>query len=409
MTDRNRSFQVELSRQLKKTSCFKTREIEALETIMSMLIGCSSFSLNQVAKRSLQKFGRNFLAKCLMKYAYVQRKVVHQAFTDMASSFQKNSTILVILDDTLVKKCGKKILRSYKWFDHTIGRMVQGLCVVNVAIVVNDQLLFIIPWILRRRDKTSGTRSSAKKEQDAKILAGINMIQTFFDWFAEIGVPEKHLVIEADAWYGNKTMQEFIKQTKANFRIDGRKNYSVQVPDHSAIKARRQKRRGRKRTKFVTYVSLEQYMGNSSKWQSFTDPETQERVRYKRATATLKTAGRVTVYAFHRESQPSPKYIMTRAFRKNRATHQTVYSQYRLRWRIEEAHRDLKQQFGLTKCQARNGWVVHGFIGLVYLGYSLWKHLSFLAYQRTATPFKCPSWSFTFFRDQIFSEVLACG
>lgn len=376
---------------------------------MSMLIGCNSFSLNQVAKRSPQRFGRNFLAKCLMKYAYVQREIAHQAFRDMARELQKAAKILVILDDTLVKKGGKKILGSYKWFDHTIGRMVQGFCIVNVAVVLNEQLLFIIPWVLRRRDKANGTRSTAKKEQDAKTLAAIEMIQTFINWFAEIGVPERHLVIEADAWYGNKTMQGFIKQTKSDFRIDGRKNYSVQIPDHTAIKTRGQKRRGRRRKKFVTYVPLEQYMGNSSVWKFFTDPETQERVYYKIATVTLKTAGRVTIYAFKREFQPSPKYIMTRAFRKHRPTPQAVYFQYQLRWRIEEAHRDLKQQFGLTKCQARNGWVVQGFIGLVYLGYSLWKHLSFLTFQLTATTFKCPSWSFMFFRDQLFSEALACG
>lgn len=374
-----------------------------------MLIGCHSFSLNQVAKRSPKKFGRNFLAKCLMKYAYVQREIAHRAFTDMGNQLRKRRKKLIIFDDTLVKKCGKKIWWSFKWYDHTIRRQAQGFCIVNVAVVVDGQLQFIIPWVLRKQVKPSYRLGSAKKEQDAKTLAAIDMIQILIGWFDEIGVSEKQLVIIADAWYGNKMMLAFIKQTACDFRVDCRKNYSVQIPDQRAIKAREQHKRGRKRTKFVTYKSLEQYLWNSSFWDYFTDPETQERVYYKISTVTLKAAGRVTIYAFKCVNQSSPKVIMVRAFRHSRPTPQTVYIQYKLRWRIEEAHRDLKQQFGLRKCQARDGWVVQGFIGLGYLGYSLWKHLSFLAFHFTATTFKCPSWAQTFHQAQIVSEGLASG
>lgn len=409
MTDRNQSFQVEMRTWLKKSCYFHKREIDALTTIMSMLIGSSTFSLNQVAKRSPERFGRNFLAKCLMKYAYVQREIAHRAFTDMGNHLRKRGKKLVVLDDTLVKKCGKKIWWSFKWYDHTIQRQVQGFCIVNVSVVVDGQLQFIIPWILRKKVKPSYRRGSAKKEQDTKTLAAIEMIQIIISWFGEMGVSDKQLVIVADAWYGNKTMQAFIKQTACNFRIDCRKNYSVQVPNQKAIKARGQHKRGRKRTKFVAYKPLEQYMGNSFLWDYFTDSETQERVYYKISTVTLKSAGRVTIYAFKSVKQSSPKFIMVRAFRQARPTPQTVYFQYKLRWRIEEAHRDLKQQFGLRKCQARDGWVVQGFIGLVYLGYSLWKHLSFSAFQLTATSFKCPSWAQTFHYNQIVSEVLANG
>lgn len=409
MTDRNQSFHGELRVWLKKTSCFTPREIEALVTILGMLIGSPVFSLNQVAKRAPQKFGRNFLTKCLMKYAYVQREIARRAFTDMSSQLKQRGKKLVVLDDTLVKKCGKKIRGSFKWYDHTIRRQVQGFCIVNVAVVVDAHLLFIIPWILWKQGKPNRQRISANKEQDAKTLAAIEMIQTIIGWFVEIEVPEKHLVVIADAWYGNKTMQAFIKQTGSDCRIDCRKNYSVQVPNPSAIKARGQQKRGRKRTKFVSYKPLEQYMGNSSLWDYFTDPKTQERVSYKIATVTLKAAGRVTIYAFKWVNQSSPKFIMVRAFRKSRPTPQTVYFQYKLRWRIEEAHRDLKQQFGLRKCQARDGWVVQGFIGLVYLGYSLWKRLSFLASQLATIPLKCPSWAQAFHQGQIVAEMLAGG
>ncbi|MHA2246716.1 MAG: transposase [Candidatus Hodarchaeales archaeon] len=87
-------------------------------------------------------------------------------------------------------------------------------------------------------------------------------------------------------------------------------------------------------------------------------------------------------------------------------TPQTVYRKYQSRWRIEEAHRDLKQQFGLPKCQSHQAWVVSGFIGLVYLGYSLWKIEKWKALQREVEPLKCPSWATEFSREQIYPEIL---
>ncbi len=174
----------------------------------------------------------------------MSREIARRVFTDMGNYLKRRGKKLVILDDTLVKKCGKKIWWSFKWYDHTIRRLVQGFCIVNLAVVVDGQLQFIIPWILPKQMKPSYRRGSAKKEQDAKTLAAIEMIQIIIGWFGEIGVSEKHLVIMADAWYGNKTMQAFIKQTACDFRIDCRKNYSVQVPNHRAIKARGQHKRG---------------------------------------------------------------------------------------------------------------------------------------------------------------------
>ncbi len=82
-----------------------------------------------------------------------------------------------------------------------------------------------------------------------------------------------------------------------------------------------------------------------------------------------------------------------------------MYRQYQARWRIEEAHRDLKQQFGLPKCQARQAWVVSGFIGLVYFGYSLWKSEGWTQCQAELAPLKCPSWAEEFHREQIYQEV----
>jgi hypothetical protein len=110
-------------------------------------------------------------------------------------------------------------------------------------------------------------------------------------------------------------MQTFMKQSNADFRLDARSNLSVQCPDHKAIQSRGKRRRGRKRQRFVRYVPLKQFLGNSFHWYFFTDPTSGKRVFYRKVTLTLKTAGRVTVHAFHREFLATPKLILSRAFR----------------------------------------------------------------------------------------------
>ncbi|MHA1225692.1 MAG: transposase, partial [Candidatus Hodarchaeales archaeon] len=311
------------------------------------------------------------------------------------------------LDDTLVKKCGRHIQGLYRWFDHTCGRVQTSLCLVNVSIVVKDQLIFVLPWILRKTLQGQQKKGKQNKEQDAKTMVAIEMVQTFISWLREVNIDENKILVMADAWYANKTMQNFLKKTRANFRFDARSNLSVQIPDHKAIQSRRKKRRGRKRRKFVRYVPLKHFMGSPAKWHYFTDPISKERVFYKKATLTLKAAGRVTVYAFKRESMTRPKFILTRASYVKSTTARYVYQQYQSRWRIEEAHRDLKQQFGLPKCQARQAWVVAGFVALVFFGYTLWKSTSWTCPQASSMFLKCPSWAETFHHEQIYHDLAA--
>jgi hypothetical protein len=407
MKTTRQAFQATLRSQLFKTSAFSSREITALIAILTATIGSPSFSLNKVAKRATPSFSRNFLATCLMKYAYMQRKVVSQWLNEILVQLPRQATVLLAVDDTLVRKCGKHIQGAYAWFDHTSGRVQTSLCLVNVSLIIDEQLIFVLPWLLYKSQLTQMRRIKRVKEQDAKTLAAIEMLRNLFSSLERGGIQQTQIVVVADAWYANQTMQRFIKQTDVNFRLDARSNLSVQSPDHKAIQTRTQRRRGRKRRKFVRYVPLKQFMTTSTHWKFFTDPTTGERVFYRTATLTLKTGGRVTCYAFHRESMARPKFILTRALRIKIVTPQRVYREYQSRWRIEEAHRDLKQQFGLGKCQARQAWVVSGFIALIYFGYCVWKTTQWMHPQTELDLSKCPSWAEVFHREQIFQEVLA--
>ena len=89
------------------------------------------------------------------------------------------------------------------------------------------------------------------------------------------------------------------------------------------------------------------------------------------AIVTLKLGGRVRVFRFWREGCQEPQFLLTPATYTSQPAPKTVYREYSWRWRIEEAHRDLKQQFGLGKCRNRADAVVLGFVGLVYSWYTL--------------------------------------
>ncbi|MHA1450280.1 MAG: hypothetical protein ACTSP4_12755, partial [Candidatus Hodarchaeales archaeon] len=62
----------------------------------------------------------------------------------------------------------------------------------------------------------------------------------------------------------------------------------------------------------------------------------------------------------------------------------TVYRDYYHRWPIEEAHRDLKQQFGLGSFKNRASEQALAFIRFIYTGYSMFCWARFRQLQRNS-------------------------
>lgn len=396
MTSIHETFQEELRTQLEKASVMNNREIACLVTFFSCLIDNPSFSLKKTQETAKEGFSRQFCAKVLVKYTFVQRIVTKALFTTIISQISKRRTILFTLDDTVVFKCGKHIEGTSRWYDHSKGRTVNGFSLVTLGLVVDGQLVFVLPWIVQKDKKQYKKAGLRSKEQDMKTVAAIELIDEVVDWLIDLNFVKRKIVITADSWYSNKNMMNFLRQKGIKCLMDIRSNLSVQVPDHGAIKKKGEKRRGRKRRRFVRFRSIKDYVGNWTSWSSFTEKDTKKRIYYRTVTVTLKTLGRVTVYTYKHELFNKMKFIVTFIKHKRPPTALTVFYRYRLRWRIEEAHRDLKQQFGLGKYQARRMWLISGFIGFIFFGYSFWKHRQFLENKTSTKPVKCPSWSFDF-------------
>ncbi len=254
-----------------------------------------------------------------------------------------------------------------------MSRQIQSICLVNLAIVVEGHLVMILPWILVNKSKKTKKKKTKGKEQDAKTKIAIKMLNQIILWLDEFQVTRNRIAVEADSWFSSKPMLDFVRQMGVIYRIDGKKNYGVQVPDKEAIKKAKSQKRGRKRTKFVKYTPLKEYLGSSNSWAFFTNKLTKEQIRYRSAIVSLKTGGRTKIYAFKRKGAKNAKFILTNAKKNRPPTPETVYRDYLYRWRIEEAHRDLKQQFGLEKAQNRHEKVVNGFIHFIAMMYSIWK------------------------------------
>ena len=390
---------------LQKSSYFTKRDINALWAILSTLIGSARFSLLKVSQRFGRKVGRNSLANVLKKYAYVQELLLQQILTEIIDQLGKNTKYHVIVDDTLIAKAGKHIFKAFKWYDHTNGRQINAICLVTLSIVVDNQIVFVMPWLLKKSTKNKRNNSSSRKEQDLKTKAAMEMIKFVIECLLEQGVSKNKIHVEADSWFSSCTMRGFLSNLGVKYRLDGKSSYTVQVPDHEAIRLAKTQRRGRKRSRFVKYVKIRVFVGNPSAWPTYYVKDRDMRISYKQVEVTLKSGGKSLIYVYWHESWKNLRIILTQVIRKRKPTAKNVYQDYKRRWWIEVAHQELKQQFGINKSKNRDPWVVTGFIGLVSMSYSLFKFKGLCYTKRSGKSLPCPTWAEQFHIQSINSLV----
>lgn len=404
MTFKSTPLHDELKFILEKSSYFTKRQMDAFWHIIRCLIGSSSFSLKKVIKRIKSKFSRNFLALVLKKFAYVQEKIFKLLFEKITKNITLRDKISFILDDTLVKKRGKKIFGSLIWYDHSSGHVTQSMCLVNIGITINGELIIVLPFLLRTENLEKSKSQSKYKSQDPKTIAGMELISQCILYLEEFNISKNQVLILVDSWFCTKAFKEFLIEHELNFRMDSRYNLNVQQPDIKAINDRKIIKRGRKRKKWIKYTGLKDYFESIHKIFSFKEKKHGDSIKAKRANITLKTHGRVLIYAFYSNKYQNPKFIMTRCQTKSPPSPKTIYHEYLIRWEIETAHRELKQQFGIGKSQNRDSWVVMGFIGFINFSYSLFKYLSSKLNKTSKIKIKCPSWAEEFHMKQIIDD-----
>ena len=243
--------------------------------------------------------------------------------------------------------------------------------------------------------------------QDPKTIAGMELILLCNSYLEEFIVSKKQVLILVDSWYCTKAFKQFLNELGLRYRMDSKFNLNVQQPDHVAISNRNIIKRGRKRKYWKKYTRLNNYFESCQKIWYFKNKKDRKSIQAKRANVTLKTHGRVLIYAFYSPQYEEPKFIMVKSQTKRPPAPKTIYHEYLVRWEIEQAHRELKQQFGLGKSQNREPWVVMGFIGLVNFGYSVYKFLSSAVNGNSKLSLKCPTFAEEFQKEQIIIDYLS--
>ncbi len=356
-------------------TAFSSAQIEMILLVVKELVGDPRFSVKRVAKKSNGKFTRKDITQTIKHYGRYQQEVREALVLETVKGLHRNKRLILSVDDTLVKKRGKTIHGTSRWYDHCLKTSYTAFCIVDLALIAGGKVILVLPWLVVKEetaaDKTINKKTRKNQEQNIKSRLALQLLERIIPVLIGAKWRPKRIQITMDSWFSSKPVLDRMRKRSWNYRIDGKKNYQVQEVDHDRVNSRGKPKRGPPYKHFVKYVPLEQRFGDPSSWHSFTCPFTGRTVRYKARTVTLKTGGRVRVYAYQREGCKNPRYILTNAIYKHPPSEEIIYRDYYHRWPIEEAHRDLKQQFGLGSFQQRKEELVDAFIQLVYTGYSV--------------------------------------
>jgi SRSO17 transposase len=246
-----------------------------------------------------------------------------------------NCNGIMIIDDTIVEKYGKKISGVGKLYDHAKGRFVNGHCIVSMY-YADEKTNYAIDYGLYLKKGSEGFRT--KIEIAGELVTKYNSL-----------IPAQTLVW--DSWYTCKQLVDSVEETGKRWIGACRSNLLVWVD-------------GR-------YVSIE-------KWVAAIPEKNFQKIKldgrdlmiYSKSLY-IKSLGcekRVIVSVCRdKNGHYSRLYLLT-----NRTDSTTnVISDYILRWKIESFHKDAKQHLGLGRAQVRNVEGIRRHWYLVFLAHSL--------------------------------------
>jgi hypothetical protein len=140
---------------------------------------------------------------------------------------------------------------------------------------------------------------------------------------------------------------------------------------------------------FSRWMRVEEYFGKYKKERYFTSEG--RRVFYKEAILEVKELGRVKVFRLREEGEAEHKnkYYVTD---KHKMTARTCYRYKKLRWKIEDMHRDMKQYLGLGNTCA---WKKEPLLAhYSYVFYLWWLFERFRAEQELDVSFEALWWEY---------------
>lgn len=254
----------------------------------------------------------------------------------------EDSAIYLIIDDTLVERDGKKIERVQKHFNHNSNNYLNGHQFFTAILCTKTLQLPIFPELY-------------SKETDSKI----EMAKLLVDKIDNYGI--KINTVLFDSWYSDK---ELIKKCRA---IGSRVVCSIKSNRNIFIDKSNRARKISFINQRLLFQKLKKCFVNDKVYQVF-----ERKARLNKI--------------------PSIKFIISQEIVNEKVKGQVqlistneddsiekIISTYKLRWKIETYHRDIKQNLGFADAFIRrgNGIVCHAIF--VTIAYAI---LSLLMYRR---------------------------
>ena len=284
-------------------------------------------------RRSLSSFTR-FLGENLWTVEEVTETALHQFFQTLRITAR--DVVFLIVDDTLVKKTGKKIPGCGWHKDHAQNMAnVFGHQWVLSALLYKD---FLLPlWAKLYHPK--GTRGCGPFQ--TKITLAQKIIRTLV-----LPIPCK-LYVLADSWYWAKTLAQVCRKCGYHM-ISQLKSNSVLWMDG-------------KKTNVKSLLDL----GSSYREVSLFVYGKTKTLRIARFIGDIKTFGKVAVVVV-KEKRKKPIYLVCTNIHLPAID---IIKYYAKRWKIEQMIKDLKQRLGFGDYQVRDLQAIQRHVALVLLSY----------------------------------------
>jgi len=194
-------------------------------------------SIGMFAREDLQEMGKDVLYDTMNREDLNWRKHHEHIARKAVQTFHSTSKKAFVLDDTIVRRFGKKMPGISCHFDHASGRYVMGQQMLTLGLageegfVPLDNELFISqskaqPLLRPFRD---GRNTVARRYRAAQSQSKLEMAASMIRRSLNSGMQADYLL--ADAWFGSKAMirlsQETalvailrMKKNKTKYRID---------------------------------------------------------------------------------------------------------------------------------------------------------------------------------------------
>ena len=317
----------------------------SFQLFSSFIIGFIQLGKEVHTSSTVQFLARSFLSRSLSSFtrflgknAWARDEVLAMALAKFFHTLKikTRSVVFLLLDDTIIKKTGKKIPGCAWYKDHAQNLAnVFGHQWVLAALFYKQALLPLASRLYHPKGAKGCGRFQTKVTLAKRILHGLRL-----------PIPCK-LYVLADSWYWSKELAltcrnygyHMISQLKSN-SVVWLKGKRTPVAELAS------------RTTAFREVSVFLYGKNKT-------------LKIAKFTAVVKGLGPVAVVIV-KEKRKKVRYLVSTNFLLPALE---VVKFYAHRWKIEQMIKDLKQRLGLGDYQVRNLRAIQAHVTLVLLSY----------------------------------------